>query len=427
MNLENVKNKILNFPVVLFFIILINYIPLIIPNMVSKESHGVDAIYIVTCFGIQCILLCIYLFKKVEITKETKKNIILLSIVSLILFVIQIKNFIIGEYRLMDFANVICQFVNVLLLFIAILNMKSEEKYISYFMKAMAIFGVLSCINNMILYFNEILQTLGLQKGAFMVNIKSFFANRNQFAFFMYVVIIADMFIILKENKIIYKLLLALFFVNLFFTMSRTGILVVGIFVFIYFLLTDKLNKKSKLILLVLGMICLIGIICVINEVNPDLIQKIARFERIKDLSGRTDIWARGINLIKENPINILFGVGRFQGVQILKFETKSFTQFHNIYIDSLVTGGIMELVFVLYIYWCVIRKVFKSDMDKKYKKLYLTMFITFAIYICFESFGRFSMGCSDTLCLIFFVTIPLLHANSCGKTEKLETEGDKK
>ena len=142
--------------------------------MVSKESHGVDAIYIVTCFGIQCILLCIYLFKKVEITKETKKNIILLSIVSLILFVIQIKNFIIGEYRLMDFANVICQFVNVLLLFIAILNMKSEEKYISYFMKAMVIFGVLSCINNMILYFNEILQTLGFQKGAFMVNIKSY-------------------------------------------------------------------------------------------------------------------------------------------------------------------------------------------------------------------------------------------------------------
>ena len=130
-------------------------------------------------------------------------------------------------------------------------------------------------------------------------------------------------------------------------------------------------------------------------------------------MSGRTDIWARGINLLKENPINMLFGVGRFQGAEILKFEKKSFSQFHNIYIDSLITGGIMQLIFVLYIYSFVVRKVFKSEMDKKYKKLYLAMFITFAIYICFESFGRFSIGSSDTLCLIFFVTIPLLHANS--------------
>ena len=53
-------------------------------------------------------------------------------------------------------------------------------------------------------------------------------------------------------------------------------------------------------------------------------------------------------------------------------------------------------------------------------------MFITFAIYICFESFGRFSIGSSDTLCLIFFVTIPLLHANSSNAEEKQKIEGDK-
>lgn len=426
MNFQKIKDKI-NLPIILFFIILINYIPLIIPNMISKESHGVGVIPMILCFGIECLFLFFYFLKKIEFTKEMKKNIVILSLVSSVLLIIQIKNFIIGEYQIMDFANIACQFVNIFLLFIAVLNIKSEEKHISHFMNAIVIFGVLSCINNMILYFNEILQTLGLQKGAFMVNIKSFFANRNQFAFFMYVTIIADLFMILKENKLIHKLLLVLFFVNLFFTMSRTGILAVVIFAFIYFLLTDKLNKKTKFILLVLGIICLVGMIYVINEVNPTLIQKLVRFERIKDLSGRTDIWARGINLLKESPINMLFGVGRFQGTELLKFEKKSFSQFHNIYIDSLISGGIMELVFVLYIYWSVIRKVFKSDMDRKYKKLYLTIFITFAIYICFESFGRFSIGSSDTLCLIFFVTIPLLHANSCIKEEKIETEGDKK
>ena len=425
MNFSKIKDKI-NLPIILFFIILINFIPLIIPNMVSKESHGVGVVPMAFCFAVECIVIVAYMFKKIEITKEMKINTLILFIVSLVLFIIQIKNIIIKKYQLMDIFNIGCQFVNIVLLFITMMNVKIEEKNISHFMKAMVVFGILACINNVILYFNEILQTLGLQKGTYMVNIKSFFANRNQFAFFMYVAIIADLFIILKENKLSYKLILFLFFINLFFTMSRTGILAVGIFIFIYFLTIDKLNKKTKFVLIVFAIIALLGTIFVINEINPSLIKKLVRFERIKDLSGRTDIWERGINLLKESPINVLFGVGRFQGTELLKFGKKSFSQFHNIYIDSLVTGGIVELLFVLYIYGFVIRKIFKSDIEKKYKSLYLTMFITFAIYICFESFGRFSIGASDTLCLIFFVTIPLLHANSSNAEEKQKIEGDK-
>lgn len=424
MSFEKIKNKI-NLPIILFFVILINYIPLIIPNMISKESHGVGVVPMVICFGMGCVFIALYFFKKIEITKEIKRNIIVLTVISLVLFIIQIKNFILKEYKIMDLANIACQFVNILLLFISVMNLKSDEKYISNFMNAMIIFGVISCVNNIILYFNEILQTLGFQKGAFMVHIKSFFANRNQFAFFMYVVIIADLFMILKENKLVYKLLLVLFLINLFFTMSRTGLLVIAIFAFIYFFSIDKISKKTKFILFMLGIVVLIGTIFVVNEVNPLLVQKIARFDRIKDLSGRTEIWTRGIEILRQSPINWLFGVGRFKGTDVLQFENQTFTQFHNIYLDSLVTGGLMELCYILYIYYYVIKKVLKSDLEKKYKNLYITMFITYAIYICFESFGRFSIGCSDTLCLIFFVSIPLLHANSCNKIEE-KNEGDK-
>ena len=200
MNLKKIKNKI-NLPIILFFIIVINFIPLIIPNMVSKESHGVGVVPMVICFGIECIALVVCFFKKIKITKEMKRNFLILFIVSLVLFIIQIKNIVMKEYQLMDIFNIGCQFLNVALLFVAMLNFKEEEKHISYFMKSMVVFGILACINNIILYFNEILQTLGFQKGANMVNIKSFFANRNQFAFFMYVAIIANIFLILKENK----------------------------------------------------------------------------------------------------------------------------------------------------------------------------------------------------------------------------------
>lgn len=56
--------------------------------------------------------------------------------------------------------------------------------------------------------------------------------------------------------------------------------------------------------------------------------------------------------------------------------------------------------------------------MNWKYKSIYLSMFISYTIYMYFESVGRFSIGCSDTLCLIFFVTIPLLHSNSIVEQE---------
>ena len=61
-------------------------------------------------------------------------------------------------------------------------------------------------------------------------------------------------------------------------------------------------------------------------------------------------------------------------------------------------------------------------------------MYITYGIYIMFESFGRFSIGSSDTICLIFFLTIPLLHANSIkiieaknqDNTEEIKGENEK-
>ena len=97
----------------------------------------------------------------------------------------------------------------------------------------------------------------------------------------------------------------------------------------------------------------------------------------------------------------------------MLHFETKTFTQFHNIYLDILLTSGLIGLVYFSFIYYNVIRKIIKSNLSKKLKRMYICMYITYGIYILFESCGRFSVGASDTLCLIFFITIPLLHSNS--------------
>ena len=136
----------------------------------------------------------------------------------------------------------------------------------------------------------------------------------------------------------------------------------------------------------------------------------------LKRMSGRNEIWKVGFDLLKQSPLNIIFGVGRFRSTNLLKFNDREFTQFHNIYLDITLTGGIVELIFVGYIFFSVIKKIMKSNLEKSIKITYIIAYLIYAIYIVFESCGRFSIGGVDTLCIIFFIAIPLLWSNSKSK-----------
>lgn len=420
--------KKLSLPLILFIIILINYIPLILPNMVSKESFGVGTIHMMICFIIEILILVSYLFKKIKLVKETKINLILLVIVTAILIAVQVVSYITtGNLSFMDIMNIGCIFINLLLLVVGMLNIKVNEEHIYTFFKCIIYMGLAACLVNVILYFKEILITLGFVKSKEWVNIKSFFANRNQFAFFLYLGLIADFMIMQKSNKLIYKIVLPIFILNLILTMSRTGIMVVLIMFGLMFLFTDKISRKSKIItivaLLIMAIIGILAIRICVPKLWNTIDKYFLRIERIKDLSGRTDIWAVGIDLLSSSPLNVIFGVGRFKSTSLLDIDGKVFTQFHNIYLDMLLTAGIVGLVYFAFIYVIVIKKVMKSDLSKKCKNLYIVMYITYGIYIMFESFGRFSIGSSDTICLIFFITIPLLHAQSVKQNVSISEE----
>ncbi len=420
--------KKLSLPLILFIIILINYIPLILPNMVSKESFGVGTIHMMICFIIEILILVSYLLKKVKLEKETKINLALLGIVTAILIAVQVVSYITtGNLSFMDIMNIGCIFINLLLLVVGMLNIKVNEEHIYTFFKCIIYMGLAACLVNVILYFKEILITLGFVKSKEWVNIKSFFANRNQFAFFLYLGLIADFMIMQKSNKLIYKIVLPIFILNLILTMSRTGIMVVLIMFGLMFLFTDKISRKSKIItivaLLIMAIIGILAIRMCVPKLWNTIDKYFLRIERIKDLSGRTDIWAVGIDLLSSSPLNVIFGVGRFKSTSLLDIDGKVFTQFHNIYLDILLTAGIVGLVYFAFIYFIVIKKVMKSDLSKKCKNLYIVMYITYGIYIMFESFGRFSIGSSDTICLIFFITIPLLHAQSVKQNVSISEE----
>ena len=409
-------------PIILLLIVFLNCFPLNFFNAFTKESIGVSTIILAIVFLVQTILMIICLYKKVNFNKSFKIITSILVGITSVLTLIQIYNFIKKDFYIMDLFNIACQFINIFLMIACISGYKTKEKYIIFFMKGIVCLGFIACLFNLYIYRDEIYKLVTLKNIGY-VNIKGVFANRNQFAFFLLVYIMATVFLLVKEKKPLYFLIfLPVFILNLFFTMSRTGLICLLIFIGLYLLSTRQIKIRFKAIMIVLGIaVVLIGGLLIYKK-NPGTLAMILRMDQIRTLSGRTEIWKRGFSALEGNDLNYIVGVGRFKGITKLVFDDgDSFTQFHNTYIEFLVAGGILELIGMVGIYLFVFYKVSKSNMDKEYKIVYFNMLITFLIYMLTESFGRFAIGASDTICLIFFVSIPLLHANALEVYERKE------
>lgn len=420
-------------PFILFLIVLINYIPLFKGNFVPdvSNSYAVTTKEMAICFAIELVLLGIFLLGRVKILKvNTIINFLLLTITTIILAIIQRQNYLSGNYEQLDAFNVICIFLNILMLFVAFTNLKIEEKYMTYFFAGMVAIGLVACVANIYLYKEEIFSMI---ENAKQIGVKSFFAHRNQFAVFLYVAIISNIMLILRSNKLPVKILLfiplIIFGLSIITTSSRTGIAATALFIVLFFITTSSIKFVHKFFIVYLLIVILISSYVVIINKYPDIENTIVNFtekvlireDTIKTFTGRNQFWEIAVGVLQENKINMSFGIGRFLAVDLL--DEFKVTQFHNFYIEALMTGGVMELVYFIFIHLFTLIKVFISKIDKKYKLFYLAMLISLAVYGMFESMSRFSIGCADTLCLVFFVTIPLLHSNTYVKIDEDEPQ----
>ncbi len=418
--IEKIRNKN-NIPILLFFIVLINYIPLFIGNFGPNADYAVTVKEMTICFAIELVLLAIFLFKRVKLFKNcTIVNFIILTVTTIILFLIQVKNFFTGNYEKFDFINIICIFINLFMLYVMFLNLEIEEKYIYYFFALMTILGVVACIVNVYLFKEEILTMITTAK---FISVKSFFAHRNQFAFFLFVSIISNVMLILKsdkrKNKALLFIPLVILGASLITSSSRTGIATTALFIILFFISTNSIKLRHKFLIVFLLVALLITGGIIVESKYPDIVEKsqvfieqiLIRKDTIKNFTGREWFWKIAKETLSENAINLSFGIGRFLAIDLL--EHYAVTQYHSFYIEALMTGGVMELIFFIGIFIFVFGKIIKSKLDTKYKQFYAVMYISFFIYGGFESLCRFSIGCVDTLCLIFFITIPLLHSNT--------------
>ena len=413
-----------NLPVLLLLIIVLNFLPLFIGNAFTKDVNTVSAFVEVICFFGEIILLANVFFYNKNDLKINKNKIIALVVITVIMFFTQVKNFIQSKFFFMDILNIGCIFVNIILFYIALYDFKIQEKNIAKFFKGICIIGILATIWNLVLYAKEIFAEIGIINidwdYSHIDNIKSFFANRNVLAFFLYLAIISSAILMNLENKSKkYWIFISVFIFGIWCTHSKTGFIQSIVFLELFIFFNKKYDLKKRLLICfgigVLSILLFLNILGRLPE-NPKWQQiegLVISDAQIKRLSGRKRIWQAGFNFLNQSPLNYIFGSGRFNSLEIIKFEDKTYAHFHNLYLDITLTGGLILLGYIFYMIYSIIRKIIKSDLKSIFKKIYIFMYITYGLYVLLESLGRFSVGCEDALCMIFLIAIPLLHSNS--------------
>ncbi|KPG72100.1 hypothetical protein AEQ18_02365 [Enterococcus sp. RIT-PI-f] len=128
--------------------------------------------------------------------------------------------------------------------------------------------------------------------------------------------------------------------------------------------------------------------------------------------SGRIDIWKLGLDIYTDG--NLLWGSGFYTALDIAKNKGLEVNQFHNFFVETLINGGLFELVLVLASLVYTLYAVVKSQkLNKDIKNIYFFSLIALTVLLCVESVSFYGLGFVETVNAIVFITIPLLMSNS--------------
>lgn len=435
--------------ILLIGMIIINFLPLWVINAFVKHTPSESSTVIeVACMMIEFLTLFLFFVIHYKEVKFNKKKILMLCTVTFVMFLAQIKNYVQGVFYFKDILNIGIFFVNVFFFYIIIYDYKIKEKVVLKFYKFIVYFALFAILWNTVMFFNEIIAQVGIINSNFdysaINNIKGFFGNRAALSFTILLAIISNE--LLKQYKdsskinLLYKVL---FYFGIWSTHSKTSFILMVLLYLFFIIIDNKKIIKKVLLSLVLITISVFGFLNVLGyfpkniekdieqviiiseeekendvvenreESNSKLNELVVGKNRLYKLSGRTAIWESVAEHLKNSPIDLIFGVGKFSSARFLTVDGKLYQHFHNLAIELIMTGGLIELAYVVVIFGTVIKKIFKSDLMRNVKLIYFSSFGMYLIISMMETYGKFSIGYHDVLCLVFFIAIPLLHANS--------------
>lgn len=410
----------------LFLCIIINLIPVGLLS-VFRISDKLYTITTLIAYIAQSALILWIAKDKIKTT--TPKMIAILCVICLLQVITQIINYVnFGGVQIKDFANMIAVITNIYLFFFLCTQYQITREQFLKFMEQMILLGLIACVFNILFNFGSIIKIFNIET-AYSVDIKSFFANRNQFGIFLLIMILSNLYIITNKRDKKYKFLQVFFSLNLLLTMSRNAM--VGLFIIygIRFILMLKeksknLDKKQVKLLIITTMLWVIVFVLVITTIPEiwKIVDKyIIRSYTITGESGRIKVWKNGIDILKYNPLT---GVGRFQAADLnQRMYDSILNQFHSIYVETIVGYGIIGLLALIYFFYYLIKNIKSSSTNQKDKEILLMSIGLFLFISCFESLCRFAIGYVDTITMIYFMVLPFIYSNQRLKKEETKNE----
>lgn len=361
-----------------YFLIFIFFI-LIKPGIFSEYTNFIKIGNIIDIFRIiiVCYVISMFFINKLELNKTYT-----LLIYYLILFIPTVL------YN-GDIINLLINSIN-LLTWIILFNYNIKYNKNNFLDALEIIFYILIVINSI---------TIFLYPGGMYKNSSGFLANYflgydNNFILFILPGISISYLNSYRKNNKLSKRTIILYIISLLsliksWTVTSLIVLILFTIIYILFLLKDKYSKLIKnilfCILLIIVFIILIKYTNIYEYITVNILKKDTT------LSSRTIIWKIYINYINKQPI-LGYGV---EYINELILKTGYFHA-HNLYLNMLYQGGIIELINFIYII-----VLFYPKNSDKYSNFMKSIIISFLIGFIFKA---------DTIIYMFFITLLLCY-----------------
>lgn len=419
---------------------LINGKQLFGPNSEKDQPDGFF-IFLIVFFILSFVGLIIYAIK----TKQYKPSRIL-SIICLGLFIFGMMAIILfpsnkdfsnisvnNENNILIVSNVqktkyIFQYLGLIALFYLsfdVLIKLFKEFDIIYFFCMLFIFVTLILV--VISYFIESANYVNLIKNIskenpYQYTVKSLLPHRNSYGIILFIAMLSSLYLHLKDNKFYWYILDGFFFINLIFTLCKTGLVLYVLFNFSYllarFFLTYKDFKKRNIIALISfsgSLILIISIALIYLSVLGKLNSFINNFfssNTLGTIEGRFLLYEGAIKVIGET--NIILGCG----YKIFGSALSIVTIEHNIYshngiLELYGAGGIILISFAtLFVIYCLYKMIKNFNINKKDNIYTLIVLIISFVYTMVESGSIVFASTIEYTFLSLLIFVPLIKNN---------------
>ncbi|HAS56718.1 MAG TPA: hypothetical protein DCR94_05760 [Firmicutes bacterium] len=254
----------------------------------------------------------------------------------------------------------------------------------------------------------------------------SFYNNRNTFGAMLLLGICSCGFLQCRRHCFIHYFIMLIFYVELYFVVSKTSIVLSSIFLLIFLLYRFILTIKRRPIKTIICSILVIGLptllVCfgafnvfgdnsIFSKLYDNFILSFD-FANVPSLESRTLIWKALLSFLLAEPSRIIFGIGEYTPNLLLAnaFSPLQSGYFyaHNGLLQLFASGGIIRLLCVAFFYFAFLFKAIKNMCNKKsISFLFILIFVVFSLHGLTESTYFFPCDTKGfALCFVTFLPV---------------------